>query len=63
MGSYQEVNMATRKEIDQMLAQIKWATGEFEDADRIINDAREVMRDAAALIDAMAVELAERAES
>lgn len=55
--------MATRKEIDQMLAQIKWAMAEFEDAKRIINDAREVLRDAAALIDAVAVELAERGEN
>ena len=55
----QEANMATRKEITGVIAQIKCAMSELEDAALLIDDVREVMRDATALIDAMADELAD----
>jgi len=55
--------MATRDEIQKMLAQIKFAMSQLESAAYALSDAREVLRDAAALIDAMADELAERDES
>lgn len=54
---YQEANMATRKEITGVIAQIKCAMSELEDAALLIDDVREVMRDAAALIGAMADEI------
>ena len=55
--------MATRDEIQKMLAQIKAARAQLESAEDALSGAREVLRDTAALIDAMADELAERGES
>ena len=55
--------MATKAEADKMLAQIRTATAQLESAAGALSEAREVMRDAAALIDAMADELAERGEA
>ena len=55
--------MTTKADADKMLAQIRTATAQLESAVGVLSDAREVLRDAAALIDAMADELAERDES
>ena len=51
------------QQIQRMLEKIKLGMNWIEEAEESISCAREVMRDAAALIDAMADELAERAES
>ena len=64
MCTYREANMATRQEIAEMLGKIKAARAQLESAAYALSDAREVMRDAAALIDAMADELEDlRAEA
>ena len=55
--------MATKAEADKMRAQIRTAMVELKSAADALSEAREVLRDAAALIDAMAVELAERGEA
>jgi type VI protein secretion system component VasF len=55
--------MTTKADADKMRAQIRTAMVRVESAADALSDAREVMRDAAALIAAMADELAERAES
>jgi hypothetical protein len=46
-----------------MLAQMRTAMVQLESAAGALSEAREVLRDAAALIDAIADELAERGES
>lgn len=59
---YPEANVATLKEMTGMIAQIKCAMSELEDAALLIDDVREVMRDAAALIDSMVDDLDEASE-
>ena len=49
--------MATKAEADKMRAQIRTAMVELKSAEDALSDAREVLRDAAALIDAMADEI------
>lgn len=49
--------MTTQAETNKMISKIKCAMSELEDAALLIDDVREVMRDAAALIDAMAAEI------
>lgn len=55
--------MTTKNERTMMLEKIKLAMKWIEEAEESISCAREVMRDAAALIDAMSDELAELRES
>jgi len=55
--------MATKAEADKMLAKIRTAMAQIESLTEALCEAVEVFRDAAALIDAMSDELAERAES
>jgi len=59
MGAYQEANMATKAEADKMLAKIRTAMAQIESLTEALCEAVEVFRDAAALIDAMADEMAE----
>lgn len=55
--------MATKAEADKILARIKVAMEQHRVAEEAAIEAREVLRDAYALIGAMADELAERSES
>ena len=55
--------MATKAEADKVLAKMRTAKAQIESLAEALSEAGEVFRDAAALIDAMADELAELRES